>query len=116
MSNITENWKRIHEKNSLDSKSIERLKRSILMLQDTNELHLNNGSKANFGDNLLVYNISERSRELPNRTNNSIDNEIEVLSAKELIDLALSAFGMNYHSSAGKFLKEAAFSLGMQQV
>ena len=111
MSNITESWKRVYETNNLDSKSIERLKRSIVMLQDTNELHVKN-----LGDNFSVYNNPERSKELSNRPNNKIDNEIEILSPKELIDLAFSAFGMKYLSSAGKFLREAAFSLGMQIV
>ena len=113
MTNITENWNRIYETHNLDSKSIERLKRSIVMLQYTNGLHTKNLGETHFGENLTPYNLSGQSGELVNRTDNNVDNEMEILSPKELIYLAFSAFGMKYYSSAGKFLREATFSLGM---
>ena len=116
MTNITKNWNRVYESNNLDSKSIERVKRSIVIVQDTNGLHIKNLGEANFSANLAAYNLSGKSGELVNQTDNNIDNYIEFMSPKELIDLAFSAFGMQYHISAGRFLKEAAFSLGMQHV
>ena len=113
MSNLTEDWRNLSEQSVFDSKTKEKTKRAMVMLQNTYNLDIRMLAEGNFDTNTFLFfnNLHAQQTKVVNRMEFNLEDKVDVLESKDLIELAFSAFGMKFHVSASKFLKEAMFSL-----
>ena len=114
MSNLTYEMKKLVPTNALEEKELEKSKRHVVMLK--NSFDMDTKSLVNGKNRYYATPLNTRAKPTSKDTNNfpsnNNNNYVDSISSKQLIDLALSAFGMNFHGTASIFLKEAIKILG----
>ena len=110
MSNLTYEMKKLVQTNALEEKELEKSKRHVVMLK--NSFDMDTKSLVSGKNKYYPTPLNNRSKPTSKDTSNNNNNYVDSISSKQLIDLALSAFGMNFHGTASKFLKEAIIILG----
>ena len=113
MSNLTYEMKKLVQTNTLEEKELEKSKRHMVMLK--NSFDMDTKSLVSGKNKYYATPLKNRAKPTSKDTNNfpgKNNNYVDSISSKQLIDLAFSAFGMNFHGTASKFLKEAIIILG----
>ena len=113
MSNLTEIVKNFHDVNKLDSKMLEKTRRYMVMLKNTYDMNTVSLVSGNVDLHSLTFSNNENTTSKDVSEKNNYDNASykDAITTKQLIDLAFSAFGMQFHDIASNLLQEAVMRL-----
>ena len=118
MTNLTNTMASLIYENAVDSRDKEKEKRALIWAMTAHNVTITSLAEEYLSsylfniDNPTLLSTKEPSNE-KDKIEKGVQNEskLDLLTPKDLIDLALSAFGMEYRSDAFRFLSEAVLKL-----
>ena len=122
MTNLTNTMASLIYENAVDSRDKEKEKRALIWAMKAHNVTITSLAEEYLSsylfniDNTTLLSTKEHSNEkdkLQKGAQN--DSNLDLLTPKDLIDLALSAFGMEYRSHAFRLLSEAVSKLSKNQ-
>ena len=123
MTNLTNTMASLIYENAVDSRDKEKEKRALIWAMKEHNVTITSLAEEYLSSYLFnIDNTTLLSTKDPNNENDKLqkgvqnDSNLDLLTPKDLIDLALSAFGMEYRSHAFRLLSEAVLKLSKNQI
>ena len=122
MTNLTNTMASLIYENAVDGRDKEKEKRALIWAMKAHNVTITSLAEEYLSSYLFnIDNTTLLSTKESNNENDKLqkgaqnDSNLDLLTPKDLIDLALSAFGMEYRSHAFRLLSEAVLKLSKNQ-